>query len=471
MPRSKRSLPCLASPCAKSFRSISAIFTHLESGNCTSGITVQDLNTLISRSPAARSIILSDRDPWFRAGPPRTEAQARQDWDDLMQLWRCPYCSFSSWGKNDLDKHLRSSFCTTGYPNTLRCPKCGKEFVTMSKLMTHVGDKPQCKLKSGEDDVFRPLVLHLEKQLAAWNASVKEQRVQYRLLSEPWMPGGMTVQVIESELEQSSIPHISSNGNLTDATSDVVHKAEVIRVDDAELENALETLRSENILSGYDLDSNHATPATSSHVRENRRWDGHRISKSFSTPDRSGSIQLESPASDVALAPTPTLGDALQTLKCGNAISDHSLDASNHIISRHGHGSRLLGDYGISKIYPTTDESGGSQQEIRASDAAFTPMGDLALEALGSGNEKNGETQASFSLTAFSRARGNRAFDGSGAFLHSFRDGADTHDGSLDSEIVFSGRGRGQGCPRRDDDGCSSSEARDEDASDGGVGI
>ncbi|KAL8725908.1 MAG: hypothetical protein Q9181_006244 [Wetmoreana brouardii] len=369
---------------------------------------------------------------------------------------------FSSWGKNKLDKHLRSSFCTKDYPNTLRCPKCEKEFVTMSKLMTHVGDKPQCKLKRGEDNVFGPLVLYLEKELAARDASVRGQRVQYRLLSGPWTLGEMTVQVrwvMESELEQPSIPHISGNGDLAGATSDAVHGAEAIRVDDAELENALETVRSDRVLSDCDLNTNHAT---SSHAQGNRRLGGYRIPKSSSPPDKSGSIQLESPASGVAS--TPTLGDGLQSFKCGNAISDHNSDASNHTIPPHGHRSRLLGDYGIPKIYPNTDGSGGLQQENRASDAAFTTKEDLALEAPGLGDEK-GETQGSF------QALGNRTFDDSGAFLRSFRDKADTHDESLDSEIVFSGRGRGQRRPRRNDDGCSSSEARDEDASDGGVGI
>ena len=62
------------------FSSYSAVFLHLESRACGSGLQVQVINYLVE-----------DRQPWLRAGaPPQTAREA--DLDRKRNTWKCTLC-------------------------------------------------------------------------------------------------------------------------------------------------------------------------------------------------------------------------------------------------------------------------------------------------------------------------------------------------------------------------------------------
>ncbi|KAI4199472.1 MAG: hypothetical protein LQ350_004613 [Teloschistes chrysophthalmus] len=259
MPQNKGTMSCYSSACARSFKDVPAILAHLESGGCSSGITIKDLHHLICQVPTAKSIIIPDRLPWFRAGPPRNEVRAIEDFEERTQQWRCTYCLESYPIRDHLARHLLTKTYLCIYPATLQCPMCPKGFVKLSELVGHCGSKA-CRAHAHPEDFYGPIVNHLERVLADWRPDVfQEPRIEYHLGFNRVSPR-MMVHVVELPSTRA-MSSSNVNGKSPEKKSPVK--------DNAMLEGKAEASSSADGLSGP-INSNQANHPSSGHTSQSR---------------------------------------------------------------------------------------------------------------------------------------------------------------------------------------------------------
>ncbi|KAL8640397.1 MAG: hypothetical protein Q9228_002684 [Teloschistes exilis] len=219
MPPDKGKMNCFASStCSRSFKEVTAILAHLESGGCQSGITLQDLHHLICQAPTAKLLIIPDRLPWFRAGPPRNEVRDIDDFDQSTQQWRCSYCLTVCRTKAQLVRHFFQRTCSSAYPNTLQCPTCQKGCVKLSELVTHCKSK-KCSVRADPKNIYGPVLNYLERALALWRPNAnQEPRIEYRLRCNSVESPRMMVHVIELPPSRAAYNSIT-NGKSPDNKS------------------------------------------------------------------------------------------------------------------------------------------------------------------------------------------------------------------------------------------------------------
>ncbi|KAI4243154.1 MAG: hypothetical protein LQ352_007097 [Teloschistes flavicans] len=296
MPKNKGQVVCFTATCSRSFKDVSAILSHLESGGCPSGLTVQDLNHLICQVPTATSIIIPGQEPWFRAGPPRNEVRDIYDFDQVLQQWRCPYCPAISHTKDPLARHLREKVCSSTYPNTLQCPTCQKGFVKLSELFAHSKCR-MCKAQSGKrlvragsNDIFSPIVRYLEGWLACWRPLDNEgPRIEYQLRWDGAESPRMMVQVMEI------LPGQAASGNINGRSSGSASPDN----DNAMLENNVAASPPGNEPDVF-IDSNETNHPSSNHTSPSQAYKDRHFELNSSLRILNGSpegnLQQESPS-------------------------------------------------------------------------------------------------------------------------------------------------------------------------------
>ncbi|KAL8681421.1 MAG: hypothetical protein Q9186_002496 [Xanthomendoza sp. 1 TL-2023] len=143
--------PCFAHHnhlCSKSSTSFYGILSHLESGNCRSGITIDRINILITYFPNCKAVINPHQEAWLLAKCARKEAE-QTDYDAPSQKWHCPHCEHVSSSRKKLTKHMRNGSCilealSTQRPDLpapmekpFRCPLCNTTFKRISNVLGH----------------------------------------------------------------------------------------------------------------------------------------------------------------------------------------------------------------------------------------------------------------------------------------------------------------------------------------------
>jgi hypothetical protein len=118
-----------------SFAYFSALFTHLEAGNCITNL--QDLNRLILRFPEHWCFIVSELRHSISSPPQRQQESRDALWDMDTQNCLCPYCDRTFEYLAQLKQHLAGP----GHdPSAFRCPDlaCDSRFTCLSALLQHV---------------------------------------------------------------------------------------------------------------------------------------------------------------------------------------------------------------------------------------------------------------------------------------------------------------------------------------------
>ncbi|KAI0325954.1 hypothetical protein GY45DRAFT_1329538 [Cubamyces sp. BRFM 1775] len=144
-----RRVECPMEDCGKHFVSIAAVFIHLESGACVSGVTVDDVARIAASVDRYDNVITVDDARWI----------ADQVYDSLDRgsgwsgpWFECPICDDEvPTSSHALRQHIRSV-----HP-IFHCPPdfgCGKRFGTLSALCQHV-ESGQCDVCDERDEVDR----------------------------------------------------------------------------------------------------------------------------------------------------------------------------------------------------------------------------------------------------------------------------------------------------------------------------
>ena len=186
-------LTCYSCGDEREYPSISALYVDLENGSCVSGWLIQQINTLISRSPRSSAYVIKEREPWLLAGPPRLLAQD-SDRDPTRNCWRCPICKKPSFlSKPDLTRHLQDKSCYQKYPNELKCTECLCQFTKFSNILQHIEDD-SC-LANVSEGIIAGLLEHMKVNITDPSTQHSLSNFQYELQSDSGRSGKLFVKV------------------------------------------------------------------------------------------------------------------------------------------------------------------------------------------------------------------------------------------------------------------------------------
>lgn len=147
------------------------MISHLESGQCSTGLTRRHINGLVAEYAGSSAILVKDCTLFFLAGAPiRHSVDANSD--PTARIWSCILCRKSFTTRKRLKAHCSKVGCIRAYPNVLQCPgsACTEGFKTFSSLLQHVEVQHDQHLREGPmADILQYLKDHLG------DSSVKEK--------------------------------------------------------------------------------------------------------------------------------------------------------------------------------------------------------------------------------------------------------------------------------------------------------
>ncbi|KAL8818398.1 MAG: hypothetical protein Q9223_002952 [Gallowayella weberi] len=235
--------PCFAHQshlCEKSFTSFSGILSHLGSGNCRSGVTIDQINSLITYFPKCKAVINRNQEAWLQANSARTEVQ-QEDYDPRSLKWHCPHCDYVGSRSKKLAKHMRNRSCTLGalqmqrpdlparMEKPFRCPRCNTSFRQISDVLGHAENGP---CRPGKDNqALMDLILFLKAEIGKWgaqpvaesgmgvedyqNAKVCDDEqvppTEGEKLTRMRLPTDIPIEVSDAQLNGSAIPNTSTH--------------------------------------------------------------------------------------------------------------------------------------------------------------------------------------------------------------------------------------------------------------------
>lgn len=147
------------------------MISHLESGNCSSGLTRRHINGLVAEHAGSSAFVVKESVLFFLAGLPRRYAVDANP-DPAARIWSCPLCRKSFTSRPRLKAHFLQVGCYRAYPNVLQCPEsaCTEGFKTFSALLQHFEMHHKKPLTQGPmADILQYLKDHLG------DSSVKEK--------------------------------------------------------------------------------------------------------------------------------------------------------------------------------------------------------------------------------------------------------------------------------------------------------
>lgn len=150
------------------------MISHLESGNCSAGLTRRHLNGLVAEHAGSSAFVVNDSKLFFLAGPP-TRYPVDANPDPNARIWSCPLCRKSFTARSRLKAHFLNVGCYRAYPNVLQCPEsaCREGFKAFSALLQHVEmQHPKSLTQAPMADILQYLKDHLG------DSSVKEKLEQ-----------------------------------------------------------------------------------------------------------------------------------------------------------------------------------------------------------------------------------------------------------------------------------------------------
>ncbi|KAL1943407.1 hypothetical protein VTO73DRAFT_4482 [Trametes versicolor] len=166
-----RRVPCPFPGCGKRFVSIAAVFIHLESGTCASGMMLDKLVRLVSRVDREHVLTIPDQlanvatnsaSPSLSASGVGMKGKMRYVRDGA--LYRCTACGKAFGSYVAFTRHAGSAAHAA---QVFRCPLahgCGAEFRTFSGLCQHV-ESEQCRVRAARgmvDNVIRSVLTKVE---------------------------------------------------------------------------------------------------------------------------------------------------------------------------------------------------------------------------------------------------------------------------------------------------------------------
>ncbi|KAL9581012.1 MAG: hypothetical protein Q9212_004152 [Teloschistes hypoglaucus] len=197
--RKKESLCCF-SGCDgdRRFDSVSSVVQHLESGNCTKGWTIQQVNDIAAEHPDLFNFLSVRYVPWFLAGLPRKTVE---DSDLIRGKWKCSFCKSSHLSRSELEHHIQDEISDTAYPQLLRCCMCLVGFTTLSALISHTegGSGWSC---SNAVTIAR-IVSHLKTRIAEDGGYPQPLHELYELRFDPSKRDNLVVKVSMNSIKKS----------------------------------------------------------------------------------------------------------------------------------------------------------------------------------------------------------------------------------------------------------------------------
>lgn len=124
--------------------------SHLESGQCSTGLTRRHVNGLVAEHAGSSAILVKDYTSFFLAGPPMRHS-VHPNPDPTASIWNCSLCRKSFSNRKRLKIHCGRVGCLKAYPNVLQCPEsaCTEGFKIFSSLLQHVEMQHDQHLRKG----------------------------------------------------------------------------------------------------------------------------------------------------------------------------------------------------------------------------------------------------------------------------------------------------------------------------------
>ncbi|EIW56295.1 uncharacterized protein TRAVEDRAFT_49131 [Trametes versicolor FP-101664 SS1] len=172
-----RRIPCPFSGCGKRFVSTAAVFIHLESGTCASGMTLDKLVRLVARVDHEHILTIPDRlanvttnanihtntnKPFPSSSTTGVSMRGRVRYVRDGALYRCSACGKAFRTYLAFTRHAGSAAHAA---QVFRCPLahgCGAEFRTFSGLCQHV-ESERCRVRGLRDMVDKVIRSVLNK--------------------------------------------------------------------------------------------------------------------------------------------------------------------------------------------------------------------------------------------------------------------------------------------------------------------
>lgn len=139
------------------------MISHLESGQCSTGLTRRHVNGLVAEHAGSSAILVKDYTLFFLAGPPMRHC-VRTNPNSTAKIWSCLLCRKSFSTRKRLKSHCGRVGCLKAYPHVLQCPEsaCTEGFKTFSSLLQHVEMQHDQHLREGPTaDTLQYLKDHL----------------------------------------------------------------------------------------------------------------------------------------------------------------------------------------------------------------------------------------------------------------------------------------------------------------------
>ena len=152
---------CFGCGSARKFESYSAMFIHLEAGNCTT--TKDEMDTLAARCYQWKRYIRPDCRSWLLSID--HEPVTKAIWSG--NIWNCSACPVLS-SKEYAEEHIREN--DTFYAFQCLEKECGEEFRLLSALLQHVeSDRCDAQIVTGGPLAKMMHFIH-------WNISKESRR-------------------------------------------------------------------------------------------------------------------------------------------------------------------------------------------------------------------------------------------------------------------------------------------------------
>lgn len=153
--------------------------SHLESGQCSTGLTRRHINGLLAEYAGSSAILVKGCTLFFLAGPPMKHSVDANP-DPTARIWSCLLCKKSFTTLKRLKTHCSKVGCLRAYPDVLQCPEsaCKEGYKTFSSLLQHVEMQHDQHLREGPiADILQYLKNHLG------DSSVKEKlgRIEFEM--------------------------------------------------------------------------------------------------------------------------------------------------------------------------------------------------------------------------------------------------------------------------------------------------
>lgn len=153
------------------------MITHLESGNCSAGLTRRHINSLVAEHAGSSAFVVKDSMSFFLAGPPvRYTIEASPD--SKARIWSCRLCRKSFTSRSEIETHFLKVGCFKAYPNVLQCPEtaCTEGFTTFSALLQHVEMQHNQPLMEGP---IADILQYLKDRLGDPSVKEKLERTEF----------------------------------------------------------------------------------------------------------------------------------------------------------------------------------------------------------------------------------------------------------------------------------------------------